>query len=368
LYKRKKALQCPQIIFYSFGMNHFLKNYCSTALFLLLLYWFYSNNQYFVGFLQGSYHFDFLPNTGFLDLKSVFHTVIIFYLVFLVPFYLFDDTPSKARIVIGYLSRKFGNHRTAMTEKERTSILAWCVKGFYAPLMILWLTGHIFTLSNHIYHASQNYGLLSTDFLLFFNQNFFNMAFSAILFFDVLFFTLGYLIEGKIFKNQILSVEPTMLGWVVALLCYPPFNTATGNILGWYSTDFPQFGNWVFHLFFNCAILVFMGIYSRASIALGLKASNLTNRGIVERGPYRFVRHPAYFCKNTAWWIGGLPALWAFLVSGNFTGFILGLLSLSARTSIYAMRALTEERHLSMTGDYAKYAKKVPYRFIPWVF
>jgi len=30
-------------------------------------------------------------------------------------------------------------------------------------------------------------------------------------------------------------------------------------------------------------------------------------RGIVARGPYALIRHPAYVCKNMAWWIGSLP-------------------------------------------------------------
>jgi hypothetical protein len=51
--------------------------------------------------------------------------------------------------------------------------------------------------------------MMSENFLSFFNQYFFLFAFSFILFLDVLFFTLGYLLEGKIFKNEIISIEST---------------------------------------------------------------------------------------------------------------------------------------------------------------
>ncbi len=58
-------------------------------------------------------------------------------------------------------------------------------------------------------------------------------------------------------------------------------------------------------------------IFSWASIALGFKASNLTNRGIVTHGPYAFVRHPGYAAKNFAWWLGALPVLGATLAAGS---------------------------------------------------
>lgn len=60
-----------------------------------------------------------------------------------------------------------------------------------------------------------------------------------------------------------------------------------------------------------------MAIYSRASLALGFKASNLTNRGIVSHGPYKYVRHPAYICKNLAWIIGGFPMIYMALDNGS---------------------------------------------------
>ncbi|MCK5472226.1 DUF1295 domain-containing protein, partial [Candidatus Gracilibacteria bacterium] len=80
------------------------------------------------------------------------------------------------------------------------------------------------------------------------------------------------------------------------------------------------------------------------------------NRGIVSRGPYRFVRHPAYLAKNLAWWFEFLP----FLNPALF-------LSLLAWNAIYILRAFTEERHLRADPDYRKYQKKVRWKFIPRV-
>ncbi|MCK7492814.1 MAG: hypothetical protein MZW92_15765 [Comamonadaceae bacterium] len=75
------------------------------------------------------------------------------------------------------------------------------------------------------------------------------------------------------------------------------------KILGAPVSDFHQFDDPTLHGL-NVLLLVLMAIYASASVALGLKAGNLTHRGIVARGPYAFIRHPAYTCKNMAWWIG----------------------------------------------------------------
>jgi protein-S-isoprenylcysteine O-methyltransferase Ste14 len=104
-----------------------------------------------------------------------------------------------------------------------------------------------------------------------------------------------------------------------------------------------------------------------ASAALGFKGSNLTHRGIVAHGPYAFIRHPAYICKNTAWWIGSLP-IFAQGFEQSWTAGVLALLSMASWSAIYLMRALTEEDHLKrVDGEYAAYMARVRYRFIPGV-
>ncbi|MDD5320247.1 MAG: isoprenylcysteine carboxylmethyltransferase family protein [Methylococcales bacterium] len=86
-------------------------------------------------------------------------------------------------------------------------------------------------------------------------------------------------------------------------------------------------------------------MFAWASLALGFKASNLTARGIVQRGPYRWLRHPAYTAKLGVWWIQGL-------IFGDFT---VGILL--AFTVMYGLRAWTEERYLSVIDDYAAYCR-----------
>lgn len=356
---------------------NFLKNYFSTLFFIIILYIFYSTQKYYTWFFVWNYGFAFMDFST--NINEIFYFVVKCYAFLLIPFYIFQEEKSKARIVINYIVRKIFkkgnppavgiplNKEELKGDLEKTAILAWIVKWFFAPLMIFWLTGHIFTMCNNIFYTFKNIELFSKDFLLFFNQNFFYMAFSAILFFDVLFFTLWYLIEWSFFKNKIKSVEPTVLWWLVALASYPPINQATNTILWWYSTDFPQFNNFYVHVFLNICILIFMWIYSRASISLWLKASNLTNRWIITSGPYKFVRHPAYFCKNLSWWIWWLPIIILSISSWDIKTLIYAILSLIWWSYIYYLRAKTEENHLSLDEDYIKYKNKVKYMFIPWI-
>jgi protein-S-isoprenylcysteine O-methyltransferase Ste14 len=207
------------------------------------------------------------------------------------------------------------------------------------------------------------YNFATTKDLSFTKYNIYNFyyraLFSLILFVDTIIFTFGYLVESKKLDNIVKSVEPTMLGWIVALICYPPFNSMSGDIFGWHTQDFNSFGDVNVTLFFGAVSLILFGIYVWATIALGWKSSNLTNRGIISKGPYKYVRHPAYISKNLSWWVMGIPFI---LVSP-----ILSILSLSIWSFIYYLRAMTEERHLMADPDYVEYMKKTPYMFIPKV-
>ena len=153
----------------------------------------------------------------------------------------------------------------------------------------------------------------------------------------------------------------------MALACYPPFNALTGQILSWEPVDFPQFEIPAVHVSVNFLLLTLMAIYTSASVALNFKASNLTHRGIVSWGPYRFIRHPAYTCKNLAWWIGSIPTV-VIGIQVSLWQVVLVLSSMVGWTLIYVMRALTEEDHLRKVDDeYDRYCQKVRYRFIPGV-
>lgn len=343
---------------------NFVKNYFSTLAFLAIWYVFYRQNETFLNFSYGGTSLSFIDIS--VQYHNIFYAILIAYTILLIPFYIIYPHRSKARLAIRYIweiIKWWENY----WQKHKTALLAWIVKLFFAPLMIVWITQHVFNLWNSLYYSYQGISLFSTDFLLFFNSYFFTLAFTAILFFDVLLFTLWYLLESPAFKNTIKSVEPTILGWFVVLICYPPFNTHLTEMIWWYSTDFPQFINPYIHVSLNIVILILMGIYAWASIALGLKASNLTNRWIISRGPYKYVRHPAYICKNLAWFIGALPLLWVAITTDDLllSSVLIGTLWWAF---VYYMRSMTEEAHLSLDPEYVAYKKQVPYKFIPKVW
>ena len=77
-------------------------------------------------------------------------------------------------------------------------------------------------------------------------------------------------------------------------------------------SSFRNSGHRRFRLRRASAMLLGVGVYAWATLALGLRASNLTNRGIVTTGPYRWLRHPAYVAKNLSWWIGATPLVVKF--------------------------------------------------------
>ncbi len=241
--------------------------------------------------------------------------------------------------------------------KEKRAILFLLVKFFFLPVMINFLFGNWTDLT----HAWRNMNTSAGLHELLVN-GWYALLIPLIFFIDTLYFTFGYAVEHSRLRNTVRSVEPTLFGWMVALLCYPPFNDVPGFYVGWAANDYAAFDSLTLTTVLRIAVLLCLGIYLWATIALGAKSSNLTNRGIVDRGPYAYVRHPAYIGKNIAWWLTAIP----FMIS---TGRILfAIASMSVWTLIYFLRAMTEERHLIVDPDYQAYCRKVKWRFIPFVF
>ncbi len=288
------------------------------------------------------------------------------YALALLPYYRMQpDHVSDARKALRYLwahlSRK--GHPPVFGREEQQAFLTILLKAFFVPYMVNAL------LSNSIEVFERSSALLSQGvmlpFLAIFNDHFYLIALHLLLTVDVVIFTVGYLIEIPALGNEIKSVDPTLGGWIACVICYPPFTQSASAIFTGQSEDFPSFDTPVLHITLNCVILAAMFVYAWSSVALGLRASNLTNRGIVARGPYGWVRHPAYASKNLAWWIGALPTLYAAFSDSLLNG-AWALVCMIVWSLIYVARAVTEERHLSMIENgYAEYREQVRYRFVP---
>lgn len=231
------------------------------------------------------------------------------------------------------------------------------VKLFFIPLMVSFLyiessgfTASLTALKGNLTDQATWYPTYSSLY---------GMCLHGLFIVDVSLALIGYVSSSRWLDNKSKSVDPSFFGWFIALACYPPFNSITS---GYFPYDSINAGHayaifqpeWVDALLKTVTLTCFI-VYVWATAAFGLRFSNLTNRGVITRGPYAVVRHPAYIMKNIAWWcesIRNFSSLWSFVF-------------LAAMNYIYYLRAITEERHLSNDPDYRAYCRHVKYRFIP---
>lgn len=299
--------------------------------------------------------------------------VAVLYAALCALYFGLESTPGISKplrfwyVLARYARAPVASWRAGLSREDRLAVLSTLLKAFFIPIMIrglLTASMGALTTGRAIFASD----VVEVGLIGLFDRWGYWFLFQVIIFVDLIVFIFGYMVETKRLGNEIRSVDPTVIGWAAALACYPPFNLMTGQLLGSTVSEFPKFEDPTTHLALNLALLLLMALYASASVSLGWKASNLTHRGIVCRGLYRVIRHPAYVCKNLAWWIGSLPI---FMVSFEhaFTDGLKAVGSMAAWSSVYVLRALTEEDHLrSVDGEYDEYCRKVPYRFIPGVY
>jgi len=181
---------------------------------------------------------------------------------------------------------------------------------------------------------------------------------SAMFMIDVCMATVGYVLTMKPLDAHIRSANPYAAGWMAALICYPPFILMNpGGPLDYH----PGGAEWDYWLADSPLIVTALGawlvfltaIYAWATMAFGIRFSNLTHRGIITHGPYAWTKHPAYVSKNVFWWFAVFPFL---AVSGNPVDMIRNTVTLGLVSAVYYWRAKTEEKHLGQDPAYREYA------------
>jgi protein-S-isoprenylcysteine O-methyltransferase Ste14 len=348
--------------------RRFAANYFATLLFIGLCYWLITDySDFHEGMLQARWDLAPFGIDGGLSIQQLFVTLIVVYAVALVPYYArYTWLHSKSFVFVRGVWMGSRRRKARISPKTKQAGLALLLKFYFAPLMLNWCLLHIADMTGALLNARDG---MEAGFpaRALFDSGLYWSLFQLILFVDTFLFTIGYILEVPALGNRIRSVDPTFFGWFVCLACYPPFNEFTARFLPWHSVDFPQLDNDVLHFSLNIVLLLSLAVFSWASVALGFKASNLTNRGIVTHGPYAFVRHPAYAAKTFAWLLGALPGVAAAFMTDWRSG-IYAVVAFGGWMLIYVFRALTEERHLLMLDNgYAQYMDRVPYRFIPGV-
>lgn len=227
---------------------------------------------------------------------------------------------------------------------SQTALRAYCLKLIFIPFLASWLVQNI-THIEFLYENFQEIDLWSINkFLL-----------ASIFLVDSFIFLQGYCIESNRLKNTIISVDSSRLGWFVCLICYPPLNYYVFTLVDFKQTAISIDIGFQFEVILTIAITLLWLVFVIASFNLGFKASNLTNRGLVDKGLYKYCRHPAYSAKMMIWLIQAL------FFGAYYSSFFIAL------CVVYILRAYTEERHLVKGQEYKKYIERVKYRFIPGI-
>jgi protein-S-isoprenylcysteine O-methyltransferase Ste14 len=237
-----------------------------------------------------------------------------------------------------------GKWQQVDSSRLRTYLLGVAVKAFYLPLM-----------ASGASRALTNLVLDGVDFSTF--GSLFTTLTNCIYSIDLTFGIVGYICTLRVLNAHIRSVESSMKGWVVTLMCYAPFSTFVWSTFLTYKTerDWSTFVTVpaVLYVSWGFVILLLLGVYVWCTVCFGYQFSNLTNRGIIASGPYRLTKHPAYLAKNLAWWMIYVP----FITHDSLSENLRGCLALIATNLIYYLRARTEEAHLSKDPAYLEYTK-----------
>lgn len=238
------------------------------------------------------------------------------------------------------LGRLGGIDRRALSDH----LLGWAIKGFFLPIMIVYLLKTLLRLQANVAWPTESF-VLAVRWLA---------DYAAAL--ELAIVCTGYLCTFRLLDAHIRSPNRLLAGWVVTLACYEPFNrVVTGGVLHYASGR--EWHDWfgdvpALAVPWAVALLASFAIWIWATAAYGLRWSNLTHRGIITNGPYRFTKHPDYVAKSTFFWLVNVP----FLSEGGPIVALKAMLLLGLFNLIYFGRARMEERHLSEDPDYVAYA------------
>jgi protein-S-isoprenylcysteine O-methyltransferase Ste14 len=243
--------------------------------------------------------------------------------------------------------------RSALVDREALyeHFRSWAVKGFFMAFMIAIVPG------NWTGTVSPPGEAITANLV---NLTHWLITFMFML--DTTFATVGYVLTMKPLDAHIRSANPYAAGWTAALICYPPFVLmGGGGPLDYHGGTMGEDG-WNYWLAGYPLLMALIGFllvaltatYAWATVAFGIRFSNLTHRGILTHGPYAWTKHPAYVSKNLFWWLATLPFL---ATTGNLTDVVRNSFVMGVVAGVYYWRARTEERHLSADPAYRVYAE-----------
>ena len=157
------------------------------------------------------------------------------------------------------------------------------------------------------------------------------------------------LVITMVFRRTPVRVTPNPWYWLLAFV-------ATYGIVAFYA--FAPHGRPIVPIIVpSVLVLISAAIMIYARVTLGRSIGFVpADRGIVTRGPYKFVRHPIYS--------GGFVALLAFILRLYSP---LTLLLAVILVGLLMLKSVIEERFLRDNPEYAAYMKQVRHRWIPGI-
>lgn len=176
----------------------------------------------------------------------------------------------------------------------------------------------------------------------------------------------GYIFASRLIGTDLKKVDRTWFGWAINFSCYPPLNAAIFGAWVRYvpATEtaalYQGMPAWAYHtlsspvlLMVVAGIIIFFAfIHLWGEAIVGIRAANMSMRGLITTGPFRITKHPIYVSKCFQWAFLYFPVLNAVGILNSIQSGILFLLV----CAIYVGRALSEERLLATDESYVKYA------------
>jgi hypothetical protein len=245
-----------------------------------------------------------------------------------------------------------GRRREVDWRIMRDDLMTWFVRGFFLPLnfsstvlLIDAIRGRELSLLSGPWYQSEFYIIVMM-----------NMVIAAAV-------TPGYIFGWRLIRTHTTAVSYRAFDWMVTLACYLPFGLAISRWISYVpNSPSPEWMDpWVVHLESAPALMFLIGgiilcmqlIHLWGEAQFGLRSSNLSNRGIITTGAYRFTKHPVYVAKCVGWFFVWMPFVSGISLLDNLRLTVL----FGATCALYLARALAEERLLSNDPVYVAYAR-----------
>ncbi len=186
---------------------------------------------------------------------------------------------------------------------------------------------------------------------------FYDASYNGIFLCDLLFAVVGYVFTFRLLDTHIVLPSRRFQAGSFASSATSPSGASSAQTTWTYEQDHFYWGGVTgghpaIDFVWGCLILAASAIYAGfPRSAFGLRFSNLTHRGIITSGPYRWIKHPAYFFKCLSFWLISIP----FLSNRGLEAALSQSALLILANAVYVARAYTEERHLSRDPVYREY-------------